>query len=72
MNFDRLSFVTDRALIGEKQEALHVVELEEPGSFKRFCMDLIDNINVSELDYRLASRQKAYVLTGLNINSARS
>ncbi|WP_291493791.1 threonine ammonia-lyase, biosynthetic [Desulfurella sp.] len=69
MNFDRLSFVADRALIGEKQEALYVVELEEkPGSFKKFCMDLIDNINVSEFDYRLTNRQKAYVLTGLNIN----
>ncbi len=69
MNFDRLSFVADRALIGEKQEALYVVELpERPGALKDFCRRVVGDRNVSEFDYRLTNREKAYVLLGLNID----
>ena len=38
MNFDRLRYVAERTLSGEKQEALFAVTIpEEPGSLFRFC-----------------------------------
>jgi threonine dehydratase len=38
MNFDRLRFVAERAVVGEEREALFAVTIpEERGSFKRFC-----------------------------------
>ena len=68
MNFERLSYVAERALIGEKREALFAVTIpEEPGSLKRFCLDLVQERNVTELDYRLASRDKAHILIGIAI-----
>ncbi|MFY8064296.1 MAG: pyridoxal-phosphate dependent enzyme, partial [Usitatibacteraceae bacterium] len=41
MNFDRLRFVAERALVGEHHEALLAVTVPETrGSFKRFCESL--------------------------------
>ncbi len=69
MNFDRLGFVAERAVIGEKQEALYAVTIPEiPGAFKRFCEKVVENKNVSEFHYRLSSRDKAYILVGLSID----
>jgi threonine dehydratase len=69
MNFDRLSFVAERAVIGEKQEALYAVKIpEQPGEFKRFCRQVVKDKNVSEFHYRLSSRQEAYLLVGLTID----
>ena len=37
MNFDRLRYVAERTLVGEKQEALFAVTIpEERGSFRRW------------------------------------
>ncbi len=69
MNFDRLGFVTERAVIGEKQEALYAVTIPEiPGAFKKFCETVVKNKNVSEFHYRLSGRDKAYLLVGLTID----
>jgi len=69
MNFDRLSFVAERALIGEKQEALYAVTIpERPGEFKRFCERVVGDKNVSEFHYRISGRQKAYLLVGLSVD----
>jgi len=69
MNFDRLSYVAERAIIGEKQEALYAVKIpERPGEFKRFCQRVIQDKNVSEFHYRLSSRKEAYLLVGLTID----
>ncbi len=69
MNFDRLSFVAERAVIGERQEALYAVTIpERPGEFKRFCERVVGDKNVSEFHYRISGRSKAYVLVGLSID----
>ncbi len=69
MNFDRLSFVAERAVIGEKREALYAVKIpEKPGEFKRFCEQVVKDKNVSEFHYRLSSRDEAYLLVGLTID----
>jgi threonine dehydratase len=66
MNFERLSYVAERAQIGEKHEALFAVTIpEEPGSLRRFCLDIVKGRNISEFNYRLASRDKAHILVGL-------
>ncbi len=69
MNFDRLSFVAERAVIGERQEALYAVTIpERPGEFKRFCERIVEDKNVSEFHYRISGRDKAYLLVGLSID----
>ncbi len=69
MNFDRLGFVAERAVIGEKQEALYAVSIPEtPGSFKSFCERVVKDKNVSEFHYRLSGRSEAHILVGLSID----
>jgi threonine dehydratase len=68
MNFEGLSYVAERAQIGEKHEALFAVTIpERPGSLKRFCLEVVKERNVTELDYRLAGRDKAHILMGIAI-----
>ena len=70
MNFDRLRFVAERALVGEEREALFAVTIpEERGSFKRFC-GLIGNLpggvrSVTEFNYRISDAAAAHVFVGL-------
>jgi len=66
MNFERLSYVAERAQIGEKHEALFAVTIpEQPGALKRFCLDVVKERNISEFNYRLENRDKAHILVGL-------
>ena len=68
MNFEGLSYVAERAQIGEKHEALFAVTIpEEAGSLKRFCLDVVKERNITELNYRLANREKAHILIGTAI-----
>jgi threonine dehydratase len=68
MNFERLSYVAERAQIGEKHEALFAVTIpEKPGSLKRFCLDVVKERNITEFDYRLAGREQAHILMGITI-----
>jgi threonine dehydratase len=69
MNFDRLRYVAERTLIGEKQEALFAVTIpEEPGSLFRFCREVVGERNITEFNYRLSGRQSAYIFVGIAIN----
>jgi len=67
MNFDRLRHVAERAELGEKREALFAVKIpEKPGAFLTFCELLSDRI-VTEFNYRMSSRDAAYVYVGIGI-----
>jgi len=71
MNFERLGYVAERAQIGEKHEALFAVTIpEQPGSLKRFCLDVVRDRNISEFNYRLSGRDRAHILLGLNTADA--
>ncbi len=68
MNFDRLSFVAERADIGEAREALYAVNIpEQPGSFRRLCA-LVGNRSVTEFTYRIRDPKVAHVFVGLAVN----
>jgi threonine dehydratase len=67
MNFDRLRFVSERAEIGEKREAIIAVTIPElPGSFRKFCA-LIGNRNITEFNYRYADPKAAQVFVGVQV-----
>ncbi|MBM9604725.1 threonine ammonia-lyase, biosynthetic [Desulfopila inferna] len=72
MNFERLRYVAERTMIGEKLEALFAVTIpEEPGSLKRFCRDLVGERNITEFNYRLSSRDRAQIFVGISIRDSR-
>lgn len=68
MDFDRLRFVTQRAGLGEKREALLCASLpEEPGAFA----DLIKAVlpcAVTEFSYRYATKEAGNVLMGIAVD----
>ncbi len=69
MNFDRLRYVAERTLIGEKQEALFAVTIpEEPGALFRFCREVVGDRNITEFNYRLSGRESAYIFVGVAID----
>lgn len=69
MNFDRLRFVSERAEIGERREAVFAVTIpERPGSFRRFC-ELVGGRNVTEFNYRISDDTAAHVFVGVSIGS---
>ncbi|WP_343292650.1 threonine ammonia-lyase, biosynthetic [Vandammella animalimorsus] len=73
MNFDRLRFVAERALVGEQREALFAVTMkEERGSFRSFCETIAQlpgaARNVTEFNYRMSDRHAAHVFVGLATN----
>ncbi|BCR05366.1 L-threonine dehydratase [Desulfuromonas versatilis] len=71
MNFERLRYVAERTMIGEKQEALFAVTIpEKPGALRRFCAELGDGRNVTEFNYRLSSRSEAHIFVGISIRDA--
>ncbi|MDF1483730.1 threonine ammonia-lyase, biosynthetic [Ramlibacter sp. H39-3-26] len=73
MNFDRLRFVAERALVGEEREALFAVTIPEArGSFRRFC-ETVGSLpggphNVTEFNYRISDAKNAHVFVGLSIS----
>lgn len=67
MNFDRLRYVAERTQIGEQKEALFAVAIpERPGSLRQFCTELLGDHNITEFNYRLADREKAYIFVGIS------
>jgi len=70
MNFERLRYVAERTLLGEKQEALFAVTIpEKPGALKSFCVDMVGERNITEFNYRLSSRKEAYIFVGISIRN---
>ncbi len=68
MNFERLRYVAERTLVGEKQEALFAVTIpEKPGALKTFCKELVGERNITEFNYRLSTRNEAYIFVGVSI-----
>jgi threonine dehydratase len=69
MNFDRLRYVAERTLSGEKKEALFAVTIpEEPGSLFRFCREVVGERNITEFNYRLSGRESAYIFVGIAVD----
>ncbi len=72
MNFDRLGHVTERAEIGEQNEALFGVTIPEvKGSFLAFCR-AIGRRSISEFNYRYRSDRKAEVFVGIQTSGGAS
>jgi threonine dehydratase len=70
MNFARLGYVAERAAVGEHRETILAVTIpERPGAFLRFCAALGPR-NVTEFNYRLASRSEAHVFAGVEVADA--
>jgi len=68
MNFERLRYVAERTQTGQQQESLFAVTIpEKPGSLRRFCRDMLDNINITEFNYRLAGRRQAQLFMGVSL-----
>ncbi len=71
MNFERLRYVAERTMIGEKQEAIFAVTIpEQPGALKRFCAEAVGDRNITEFNYRLAGRDQAHIFVGISIRKA--
>jgi len=67
MNFDRLRFVSERAEIGERREAVFAVTIpERPGSFLRFC-ELVGGRDVTEFNYRMSDDVEAHVFVAVTV-----
>ncbi len=67
MNFDRLRHVSERAELGERNEAILAVTIpERPGSFQQFC-HLIGQRNITEFNYRMADSSDAHVFAGIQL-----
>ena len=67
MNFDRLRFVAERAVIGEAREAILAVTIpEKPGSFLQFCEQLGPRA-VTEFSYRFAGGALAHLFVGVEV-----
>lgn len=70
MNFDRLRFVSERAEIGERREAIFAVTIpEERGSFRRFIELIGPDRAITEFNYRIAEDAAAYVFVGMQVRS---
>ena len=70
MNFDRLRWISERAEIGERREAVLAVKIpERPGSFRQFCA-AIGARSVTEFNYRYADSKEAHVFVGLQISNS--
>ncbi len=71
MNFERLRYVAERTLIGEKQEALFAVSIpEEVGSLKSFCHDMVKDRNITEFNYRMENRECAQIFVGISTRNS--
>jgi threonine dehydratase len=69
MNFDRLRFVADRALLGEKKEALLSVEIpEKAGAFANLVKAVLPQ-QVTEFSYRYRESATASIFMGISVNA---
>lgn len=71
VNFDRLRYVSERAEIGERREAVLAVTIpEKSGSFKKFC-SLLGKHGITEFNYRYADDTDAHVFVGLQMGNTK-
>lgn len=72
INFHRLRHISERAEIGEKNEALFSIEIpEKQGSFLSFCKLLHDRF-ITEFNYRYHSKEKAHIFVGIQLKDNES
>ena len=72
MNFERLRYVSERTLTGEGRESLFAVTItEKPGALRHFCEHVLDGLNITEFNYRLADRSQAQLFMGVSIGKGR-
>lgn len=73
MNFERLRYVSERTLTGEGLESLFAVTIpESPGALRHFCSHVLDGVNITEFNYRLADRHQAQLFMGVSIGSGQA
>jgi threonine dehydratase len=69
LNFDRLRYVAERTALGEHNEALLSVTInEEKGSFKRFC-NALNGRAITEFNYRYTGANKAEIFVGVGLRN---
>ncbi len=72
MNFERLRYVSERTMTGEGRESLFAVTIpEKPGALRHFCEHLLEGVNITEFNYRLADRSQAQLFMGVSIGSGK-
>ena len=70
MNFERLRYVSERTQTGAGRESLFAVTIpEKPGALRYFCRYLLDSVNITEFNYRLADRNLAQLFLGVSIGN---
>ncbi len=70
MNFDRLRHVSERAELGERNEAVLAVTIpERPGSFRNFC-NTLGRRGITEFNYRYADDKDAQVFVGIQLTGS--
>ncbi|MEN3929652.1 threonine ammonia-lyase, biosynthetic [Microvirga sp. W0021] len=67
LNFDRLRYISERAEIGERREALIAVTIPEtPGAYRAFIEEM-GNRSITEFNYRYASENIAQIFVGIQL-----
>lgn len=66
-NFDRLRYVSERAELGERREAILAVTIpEQPGAFRSLCQTL-GRRSITEFNYRYNNDKEAVIFVGIQI-----
>ena len=69
MNFERLRFVAERAILGESKEAMIAIEIpEKSGSLRELCK-VINSRNLTEFSYRMSQEDKAQIFMGVEVEN---
>lgn len=72
VNFDRLRYISERADLGEHNEAIIAVTMnEKPGNFLIFCQ-MLNNHAITEFNYRFGSDAQARIFVGVALNEGLS
>ncbi len=69
LTFERLQYVAERSLVGERREAILAVKIpESAGSFRQFCQTIGPRM-VTEFNYRMSDSRWAMVFVGLGVKN---
>lgn len=68
VNFNRLRYISERADLGEHNEAIIAATIPEKlGSFLQFC-ELLDNHAITEFNYRYTHSNQAHIFVGVALS----
>jgi len=66
IDFERLRFIAERTKIGEGKEILLGIRLKEkPGTLKEFCQKILQDVKISEFNYRYHDSDVALIFIGV-------